>query len=172
MQLLSDSTRFACCLHLPSGACNTSSPHQPVASPASYSPSSPRYLAHTYVAYDGLQLVALTCLWIASKYEEVRPPGCRHFAQLTNNVVSSLGRGEGDGVLRREGLLAAVPGVWDHLQCVSKICMSWKRALVPCLWGCLLHVKLPLGCPKTQLGAPVCMVSPRILLGRLNTGLQ
>ena len=35
-----------------------------------------------------LQLIGVTCLWIASKYEEVYPPPVKHFVEMTDGAYT------------------------------------------------------------------------------------
>lgn len=49
-----------------------------------------RYLARVHVSRSQLQLVGITCLWVACKYEEVYPPVLADFVEITDSTYTGL----------------------------------------------------------------------------------
>lgn len=47
-----------------------------------------RVLSGQRVARSQLQLVGITCMWIAAKYEEIYPPNVSEFSYITDNTYS------------------------------------------------------------------------------------
>lgn len=47
------------------------------------------YLVQKETSRAELQLVGITCLWIASKYEEIYPPRLKVFVDVTANTYTS-----------------------------------------------------------------------------------
>lgn len=47
-----------------------------------------RFLSIHPVQRSNLQLVGITCMWIASKYEEIYPPNVNDFCYITDNTYS------------------------------------------------------------------------------------
>lgn len=47
-----------------------------------------RYLSHTNIRRHNLQLVGVTCMFIASKYEDIYPPPVLDFVYITDNAYS------------------------------------------------------------------------------------
>lgn len=47
-----------------------------------------RYLARKRISRERLQLVGVTSMWVASKFEEVYPPQLGDFVYITDNVDS------------------------------------------------------------------------------------
>lgn len=46
------------------------------------------YSAACQIAKDEYQLVGITCLWIASKYEEIYPPRTKNYVEVTADTYS------------------------------------------------------------------------------------
>lgn len=46
------------------------------------------YSSREQIAKSELQLVGITCLWIASKYEDIYPPRKKHFVEVTANTYT------------------------------------------------------------------------------------
>ena len=47
-----------------------------------------RVLSLQHVSLSQMQLVSITCMWIAAKYEEMYPPHVDKFAYMTDNMYS------------------------------------------------------------------------------------
>ncbi len=48
-----------------------------------------RYLSKTSICRNNLQLVGVTCMFIASKYEDIYPPPVIDFVYITDNAYST-----------------------------------------------------------------------------------
>lgn len=55
------------------------------------------YQAQRYIEKDNYQLVGITCLWIASKYEEIYPPNLKKFVEVTAYTYNA------DNIKKMEG---------------------------------------------------------------------
>jgi len=47
-----------------------------------------RYLSHQQMTKDDMQLLGITCLYIAAKYEEIYPPQLMDFVAYSKNAVN------------------------------------------------------------------------------------
>ncbi len=49
-----------------------------------------RFLSCTHVPRGQLQLVGVTCAWVAAKFEEIHPPNVHDFAYITNHTYTKV----------------------------------------------------------------------------------
>lgn len=128
-----------------------------------------RFLERVGVRKNQLQLVGMTCLFIASKYEEIYPPECNDFVYISANAYSREDIFEMEQkILNTLNFSLTAPTSLYFLRRFSKAARSDYKAHTLCkyiLELCLLDIKM-------LKYKPSMIAASSVLLARIMMGID